>query len=186
MTGTGWGEAQIMSHLDFHLNQGEPGKSLHHLTVVQAQITAFGTADYDNVTVTLNAMAQVGPGTFGELLAGTVLRSVAEAKQEKRIIVFAALSQELVVLPRDAPDQDLGRRLIAQGRPLTEHPHGQEVTMLYAACEDGRRWRGRRYLTGPMAGITEQADLLVGPPQRGEGRGIEGEALVRRLVGQTR
>lgn len=178
-------EDMIMKHLDYQLNQSDPGDMLHHLSVLAAPadaVTPFGSIDPDKIHTSIWAIAPVGSGTAESLISGAVLRAMGEAKTEGHIIAFAALSQEMWTVPD--PD-DHARQLLADGRPLGEHPRAVEVTVIYGATRDGRRWRGRRYLTGDKAGTTEDVELLVGHPHRYEGQAIAAAQLIRRMVGQN-
>lgn len=72
--------------------------------------------------------------------------------------MFAALAFEMWMV---APMDELARRLHREHR-MNEHPDVMELTGVYGACRDGRRWRGRHWLTGPKAGTTDHVDLLSG------------------------
>jgi hypothetical protein len=109
-----------------------------------------------------------------------VMAAAVDADKRDNVIFFAGLSQEMVGV---AEPDDLVRDLRAQRRSLAEHPQAVEVTLMYAACRDGRRWQGRRYLTGERAGTTEQVDTLVGAPDRREGSSVRAAWALRRLVG---
>lgn len=174
-------ETTLDDHMGWHLMQGEPGQELHHITILRAPAAAvgpLGLVDEAAVGGDVYAIAAVGGGVEA-LIADAAVKAAQEAADDGTVILFAVLSAELLVLRR--PD-DLGRALMAAGR-LAEHPDAAEATAVYAACADGRRWRGRRYITGPDAGLIDPIAQIAGPPRRGEGRGMPGEASVRRLVG---
>ena len=181
-------EETIMFHLDLLLANSEPGAALHHLHVIAAPagaVTPLGLPDPAALAVTVYAIAVTDDVnvTVEEFVAKVIATAAVEAAKKDQSILFAGLAQEAwVVVKRDGKFDDLAMRLQSQGR-LSEHPDASEVTVVYGACRDGRRWRGRRWLTGPKAGTTERADLLVGRPNPYESQGIAGAHLVRRLVG---
>lgn len=174
-----------MKHLDFHLTQSDPGDTLHHLSLLRAPADAIGplgTLDEDQLQTHIWAIDASGPNTSVDaMIAQSTLGALADATREGDIVHFAVLSQETWVVK--SIDLDQARQERAKYATLAEHPDSMEVTMIYAAARDGRRWRGRRYLTGPQAGQTENVDLLVGPPRRGESQGIAAEQFVRLMVG---
>jgi hypothetical protein len=175
-------EEMIMAHLDTLLTSSEPGASMHHLHVVAAPTGAvgpLGVPDEKQLAVKVYAIAPDGDVEVERFIAKVIMAAAVEASEEGAVPLFAGMSQEVwTVHPMD----ELGRRLAGQGR-LHEHPDAAELTIVYGASRDGRRWRGRRWLTGPRAGTTENVDLLVGRPHPHEGYGVVGAALVRRLVG---
>lgn len=81
-----------------------------------------------------------------------IISAVAKQQQQP---VLAVLTMEVfdVCLPpgTDEVAKNQARVLHARGR-LGEHQAATEVTMLYAAAADGRRWTGTHHLTGPRAG----------------------------------
>lgn len=182
------GEDLIMHHLDWHLSQSEPGSMLHHLSALRAPadaVSPFGGVDPAQLGTYMYVVVPDGDTPAEDMIARVVMAATVEAHRDGHVIHFAALSQEMwwVSADEDNEDSRLGRRLLAEGRPLSEHPNSAEVTVIYAACRDGRRWRGRRWLTGPQAGQTQEAELLVGSPRRGESHGVSSERLVRGMVG---
>jgi hypothetical protein len=178
-------EDRIIGHLNMLLESSEPGAELHHLHVLSAPPAGpLGVPDQSQIQATVYAIAAaVDSAAEGEaFMAKTLAAAAIEAAQAGRVVLFAALSQECWSVP--PPYDDLAVELSRAGR-LQEHPNVAEKTMVYAACRDGRRWSSGRWLTGPMAGRSEDVELLVGAPQRGEGFG-PACPLVRRLVGMTR
>lgn len=171
-----------MAHLNWHLTQSEPGSALHHMSVLRAPSSAlspFGLIDETKIKMEMWCIVPDGPRPE-ELIAGAMAQATVKALRNGEPIVLAVFSQQMWGVE---PPDDLSRRLVAEGKPLAEHPRVMEVTVLYAAAVDGRRWRGRRYLTGPRAGETQDATLLVGTPVRGESHGIAPERLMRAMVG---
>lgn len=180
-------EELIMRHLDMLLTSSDPGDSMHHLHVITAPpgaIGPLGLPDEKKLETTVYALAPTSPDVQN-FTADVIATAAMEARAADNLILFAALSQEVWTVKLDKGDAaslELSRRLQRESR-LHEHPAAVEVTIVYAASRDGRRWRGRRWLTGPNAGTTQDAELLVGPPHPNEGNGVACAPLVRRLVG---
>jgi hypothetical protein len=175
-----------MKHLDSLLTSSGPGASMHHLHVIAAPAGAlgpFGVPEEGELNTKIYAIAPVAePGErfdVGEFIAKAIVSAAVEAGQENLTVLFAALAQEMWTAD---PVDDHARRLMREGR-LAEHPNAVEVTVVYGACRDGRRWRGRHWLTGPKAGTSEHVDLLVGLPRPHEGYGVDAAPLIRQLVG---
>jgi hypothetical protein len=183
-------EDTIMGHLDMLLTGSEAGATLHHMHVIAAprgQVGPFGVPDESQLHTTVYAIDVAAPDKDGkfnveEFIAKVVMAAAVDANKAGRLVVFAALSQEVWIVERDHNDAH-AQQLMQEGH-LDEHPAAVEVTVVYGACRDGRRWRGQRWLTGPKAGSTEHVDLLVGAPRPGEAFGMDRTAsLLRRLVG---
>ena len=163
--------------LDLLLNGSNPGDILHSLHVIRtdpADVGPLGIAAAPKVYLYGIAADADGPGTPLQLIDATLRHAAAEADQDGHIIQFAVLGMELWGID---PANDTGHR------PLHEQDGAYEVTLIYAACRDGRRWRGRRVLTGPDAEDTVQPEQITGPVHVGESGGIPAEALILRLVG---
>jgi hypothetical protein len=178
-------EETIMKHLHWQLGQSDPGDTMHHLVVLQAPAGAtgpLGTTDETQVEVFLYGILAVPDEdiTPEQLIAATIRNAGETARSAGTVVEFAALSQEAWTVR--APTAELRAW---EGR-LNEHPDMVEMTIVYGACRDGRRWRGRRHLTGPHAGVTEEAQLLIGPVHPGESHGVSAERLIRQLVGMPR
>jgi len=176
-------EDTITQHLDTLLTSSEPGATMHHLHVIAAPTGAvgpLGLPDEKQLDVTIYAIAPTEDVSVEEFIGKVVMAAAAEAHDKGTRVLFAGLSQEAYTV---SPMDDLGLRLVREGR-LSEHPDAAEVTIVYAAAADGRRWRGRRWLTGPRAGTAEPIEVLAGRPQPGEGQGVTAAPLIRRLVGR--
>lgn len=175
-------EDTLMRHLNNMLTSSEPGATVHHLYVVSAPADAvgpLGTVDETRTHTSVYAIVPSGdvdPEMFAAQVV--VMAGVEEAKRDAKVI-FAGISQEMLTVTEA---DDLAKRLHRERR-LSEHPNVVEATVLYAACRDGRRWRGIHWLTGEKAGTTDNVDLMVGAPTSAEGSGVRAAALVRRLVG---
>lgn len=182
-------EAMITENLNWHLTQADPGQILHHMTVMRADPDALGPLGLiDPAKIGTHVYAIAPAGDVGEqLIAGAARKAITDARDSGHRILFVALSEEVWGIPNtaDAAAKAHARELFAAGKTLAQHPDVEEATLVYGACSDGRRWRGRRYVTGTAAGETPTIDLLVGAPRRGESQGVAAEALLRRMVGLT-
>jgi hypothetical protein len=180
-------EDRIMQQLDMLLSTSEPGNSPNHLHVLSVPQSAFGPLglpDEAQLKFDVYAIAAAGGEDTPEQFTGKVIMAAAiKCSQQGEVVVLAGMSQEMWHVESASWDEE-AVRLQAEGR-LDEHPDVVELTIVYGVCCDGRRWRGRRWLTGPKAGQTEDVELLVGQPRRGESRGIAVEALLRRLAGMA-
>lgn len=175
----------IMKHLDILLSSSDPGDVLHHLHVIAAPRDAvgpFGMPDETQLKSTVYAIAaDIAVESVESFIAKVIMTAAIECTRKNAVPLFAALNQEVFALVGEASDDELARRLHKEGR-LSDHPDAAEATLVYATCRDGRRWRGRRWLTGPKAGQTEDVELLVGRPDPREAKGLPA-ALMLKLVG---
>lgn len=173
-----------MKQLDMLLTGSEPGASLHHLHTLVCPAAAVGPlGGYDPASVQFDVHAFAPAGDRGFDTAGWLARAIAATGRHYagrgKAVLFAGLAQEVwSVRPMD----ELARRLNREGR-LEEHPGAVESTLVYAACHDGRRWRGRRYLSGPQAGTADGVATLVGRLDAYEAYGMPAAPHLRRLVG---
>ena len=181
-------EDMIMRHLDLLLTNSEPGATMHYLHVITAPpgaVGPLGLPDEEQLEAHVYAIAPDQTTVdVGEFIAQVIMGAAVEADRKNSVVLFAALSQEVWALTstEEEDDLELVRRLSREGR-VHEHPAAAEATLVYAASRDGRRWRGRRWITGAKAGTTEDVDILVGRPQPGEAPGITAAPLLRRLAG---
>lgn len=179
-------EETITKHLDWLLGQSDPGDALHHLHVVTApekSTSPLGVVDDKDLAVAVYALAPDDSVNTEDFIAHALYKAAREAAKSDETIIFAGLSQEVWLVESESREaMEEVRRLSPLGK-LHEHPDAVEVTVIYAACRDGRRWRGRRYLTGPKAGQNFSADVLVGPVQRRESQGISVGPLLCMMVG---
>lgn len=113
--------------------------------------------------------------------ARVIAAAAAEHRAKRNTPLFVGLAQEMFMLHADYMDER-ARALQDKGH-LHEHPDAVEATFIYAAASDGRRWRGRHFLTGARAEEPPVLDLIVGRPRRNEGNGIGVAPHLRRLVG---
>ena len=168
------------------LNNSSAGDSMHQLLISSATpggYNAFGLPDQDKLKATMYGIiptAEVEPEGF---VAQTVRTAIAEQREAGLTPIFAALTIEaysIVTRPTDEVAENLARRLVADDK-LDEHPDAVEVTMLYAACRDGRRWAAQHILTGPRVGETIGPTNRIGPLEHAERRPVRW--LVRSVVG---
>jgi hypothetical protein len=175
----------IDGYLDNLFGSSEPGQTMHHMlfaTAGAADRTALGLPTPDGLKVTYYAIAPTEEVDADQFVAQTIVAAIAEARQKDAVVYFAGLAVEGYAVIDDGTEltENLARRLQAD-RKLEEHPGAVEVTRLYAACRDGRRWVGEHHLTGPKAGTVSGPQVRVGALARQEG-GLH-QRLVRAAVG---
>lgn len=164
----------INHYLEQLLCRSDAGDTLHHLLTATADPgdrNAFGQPDPDKLHVSLYAIDSVRPTETDEFISKVILRAVFDARRAKKVIHFAGIGIEthmVMLADNDEVADNRARRLQADTK-LQEHPDVVEVTQLYAACSDGRRWTGLRYLTGPNAGTVQGPVLRFGGLASDEG-----------------
>lgn len=178
----------IDTYLTGLFGRSEPGDVMHHLYVAAAEPSrnALGLVDPDKIHGTIYAIAPDETVDVNQFIAETIMGAKIEAHKNSRTIHFAGLAMEVhkAILPEDDEvAENLARRLHAD-RKLAEHPTAVEVTRLYAASRDGRRWIGEHYLTGATAGTIVGPDLRVGGLANDEREPLH--RLIRALVRGTR
>lgn len=156
----------IENYLSNLFGRSEPGQVIHHLlfaTAEPADHTALGLPDPGKLKVAIYAIAPTGDVDADRFVSQTIMAAIAEAHRNKTAVHFAGLAMEAHAVKDDGTEVtgNLARRLVAD-RKLQEHPGAVEVTRLYAACRDGRRWTGEHILTGPKAGTISGPRLRVG------------------------
>lgn len=179
-----------MTHLDWLLTSSQPGTMLQHLLVVaapRASVGPLGLVDESKLEVTMyGIIPDESSNATMTLVRSTIGAAAVSHEGADELVLFAGLSHEVwgVSAPvSENPEQiEEYQRYHREGR-LSEHPDAVEQTLVYAACRDGRRWRGMRYLTGPKAGETFAVDFFVGREVQAEGFNSSTAPLVRRLVG---
>lgn len=176
----------INGYLGTLLGNSDPGQVIHHLLIAAAEPadrTALGFPDPNKLGVSVYVIAPTGGvDAADQLVAQAIRAAVVEARQNNRVIYFAGLAMEVYAVEDDGTEvtENLARRLTAD-RKLEEHPAAVEVTRLYAACRDGRRWTGEHFLTGPKAGTVWGPKVCVGALTARES-GLH-QRLVREVVG---
>jgi hypothetical protein len=177
-------DALIIRYLNELLMTSKPGASIHHLLVASFDPSARNALGLvDDVDVTMYAIAP--DSDKPEVFIAKALRAAAVQQQRtaRRMPWFAGLAIEafgLVDRPGDEVAENRARRMAFDGK-LSDHPDAVEITTVYAAARNGLRWTGRRYLTGPRAGETDDVTTLIGaisPEEQGQR-----QQLVRALVG---
>lgn len=163
---------KIEGYLDTLFGHSDPGDVMHHLLVASAEPAdhnALGLPNPDKLAVTLYAIAPDNTVNADQFVSKTIAAAIAEAHDKQATIYFAALAMEVHAVAADGNEatENLARRLGAD-RKLQEHPAAVEVTRLYAACRDGRRWTGDHILTGPRAGTIDGPQVRVGVLRRRE------------------
>jgi hypothetical protein len=161
--------------ISLYFGGSEPGAAIHHLVLLAGKPNAVGLHDLAAAELSVHAIAPVAdPGTPAAVAAQSteifVARSVVDAIEQARArgrVLGAALTYErnrVSVAGGDKAARERARRMHAQGR-LAEMAEAVEVTDLYAAAFDGRRWHGTHEVTGPRAGHIDGPHLLEGPPR---------------------
>jgi hypothetical protein len=177
----------IERYLGTLFGNSEPGQTLHHLlfaTADKADHTALGLPRADKLKVTMYAIAPTADVDAAQFVAQTIRKAIADVRQSQTLPYFVGLGMETHAVVTDGNEvtENLARRLHAD-RQLQEHPAAVEVTLLYAACRDGRRWVGEHFLTGDEAGRVVGPQLCagaVGPQESGIHK-----RLIRAAVGLT-
>lgn len=177
-------EDMIMRHLNMLLDNSEPGATIHYLHIIAAPAGAtgpLGTADPTKLEASIYAIAPdtPTPQEVPHYIRRVTAAAAADQAAKGLTIMFAAAGQEMWFAP---VGDEHGRRLQAEGR-LGEHADAVEMTLVYAACRDGRRWRGGRYLTGPQAGEKIAIETLVGRVSSHETSGIAAARGILKMVG---
>jgi hypothetical protein len=159
----------IDKYIDVLFGHSKPGAMLHNFLIVSVDreqpTDALGLIPTDALKSALYAIDSVGETPPEALIAQTMTAAVVQRIENRELPVFAGLAIETHAVlkgPRDQAAEQLARQLHGQRR-LHEHPDVVEVTMLYAACIDGRRWTGEHILTGPRAGEAPYVTTEVGP-----------------------
>lgn len=173
-------EEKLSRQLDYILSADEPGAAVHHLHLLAGKPGPLGLPDEQDQKLMIYALAPVGRIDAESFLTQSLMTAALERRAAGEVIVFAAFAKLLWLLPQM---DELGRELRAAGR-LHEHPEVFEGVTVYAACRDGRRWRGRRAMSGENAGQS-QIDLVVGrlTNKESEDVGVRNGQVIRAMVG---
>lgn len=179
-------EEMIMSHLDLLLDQGDADSRLHHMHVVAAKAGGIGPLGLPaegklGTSVYTMLFDEDGPGGIEKWIKRTIARARIEHSRRGDTVLFAALSQSMWLVDSEHFDV-LARKLMHEQR-LYEHPNVADATIVYGVARDGRRWRSRRWESGPKEGTTDQVELLVGRPDPSEWYGMPVVPHLLRLVG---
>lgn len=182
-------EEMIMSTLDLLLTGSEPGQEIQHLHTIAAPSGAvgpLGLADEGKLKVCVYAIVPDDtPAKTMAFIRQSIVAAAIQHREKNQDVLFAGLSHEFFCV--EGGLGEVGRRAeverLQRAGELHTHPDAVEMTSVYAACKDGRRWQGVRYLTGPKAGQTAGVDMFVGRVCAGEGFNLSTSPLVRRLAG---
>ncbi len=175
-------EEKIKQALDYLVNSSNEGDVMQCMITVYSPMSGVGPLGIPDATKLETAVYALAPVAPVDALAWTQ-QQIRQAGFRHRLngeqVLFAAISQEMYEVAAEDFD-DEARRLRAAGR-LQDHPRVTEVSLVYGACADGRRWRTHRHLTGPERGASP-VELLEGGFRPNEERGRV-ERLVCQLVG---
>lgn len=173
-------EEEITKQLNHLLTSSDPGDSYAHLHVVAAPAApATGEPDIDKRETSVYVLACDNTMDPREMYILAIAKAAVDHTERGFVVLFAAFKQELLSVD---PFDDEARRLISTGGTLEDHPNVGELTAVYAAARDGRRWSATRWVTGPNAGDTEAFTTITGTPAPHEGFGISCRAI-RKIVG---
>lgn len=182
-------EDMIIDSLNTLLSHSEPGDDMQYLHIISAPAdAAFGPLGVADESQLEEVICGIVPDTPTPLQAPDHIRKAiaamaAQQEADGKTVMFAAASHEVgAVDSLTNHDDDLAKQLQREGR-LHKHPNAAELTIVYAACRDGRRWRGSRYLTGPRASETIEPNMIVGPIRTRETSGIIAAGGILRMVG---
>lgn len=171
----------VDQYLDTLLGHSEPGQSTHHLLVAVQSPAGSSPLGVTGLEVHLYALVPAGD-TVGRLVAQAIMKAVTDSRLQHTPIHFLGLALEVFAVYDDGDEVTANRaHLLAGEKRLQEHPKAVEVTQMYAACRDGRRWFGKQALTGPNAGQKTGPLLMAGDADIQEG-GIH-QRLIRAAVG---
>lgn len=154
----------------------DPGDSLHQLVIL------VGNTDR-KPEVHVYALAPTDDVDVRDFVTNTARRIILEMRQKNQVALFAMLVLEIntrIVDPENTEEINRCREMV-RNRILDQHPEAREVSLMYAAASDGRRWTGWHELTGPKAGYKDGPTLLEGPLTQNEimWNGV----IVRQIVG---
>lgn len=168
------------------LDNPSPGDTLHTMVVVTedpAERARLGFIDPDKLDVDvwmLNPCRAMSPD---QLFSDTAKRIVVQTILEKRLLHFAGLGVVGEMLATPIPEG-----VNADDVPPVDprgHPDAVQAVVLLAACRDGRRWSGWRFLDGPQAGKQAGPELhatkRLASPER-----VSVAKIVRSMVGLRR
>lgn len=180
-------EDTVTTYLNMLFGSSEPGDAIHHLLVAALPIgeyTPLGLPDYAKLEVTFFAIAPVPPVDPEEFITRSIVAAISQHVLDEKIVHFMGLATELLEVVHSGSEisNDLAEKLHTERR-LDEHPSVEEVTRLYAAARDGRRWWGRHILTGLTAGVTGPVTLVGGLDADYESQHPQAK-LIRAAVGR--
>jgi hypothetical protein len=144
-----------LSTIQAVFGHSEPGAEIHSLVLVRKGLTALGVPE---LVTSMDAIAPAYDNALdAERFIDASIRSAAADPTQPQpllaVFVMEAVSISEDVLA-DEVQENNARLLLAAGR-LRQHSQAVELSRLYAAAADGRRWTGQHWLTGPQAGEIE-------------------------------
>lgn len=167
------------AYLGTVFGRSEPGEAMHRLLVATAppgSSTMFGLPDLSAAFIMI---APVGGSAVeaDQFVNQSVMAAIVDARRKGTVIHFAGLAMEMHGVAYDGNEvtENRARVLLADGR-LEEHAAAVEVTKLYAAARDGRRWTGVHTLTGARAGH------ITGPTVRTGSIDLDEEGMPWQLI----
>lgn len=142
-------EEQVQAIMAGMLEGGPSTTHALRLGVDSGGTNALGVPVLELVHVAIVPEGDRGGLSVDDAIRQMINGAVAQARRLGRVHVaaFALEAHQYTGMDADAGGPGAQRRAaeLAAERRLEEHPDAQEVTLLYAACADGRRWHGVRW-----------------------------------------
>lgn len=160
---------QVDGYLACLFGRSDPGQEFHQLLVAHADPAGRTALGMPTMQSSIFAIAPTQDVDAAAFVSQCIRRATTTIRESGHVIHFAGLAMEVWTVADDGTKatENRVRRLLAD-RKLQEHPAAVEVTQLYAACRDGRRWVGTHLLTGPRAGAVLGPQVRTGPFTPGE------------------
>ncbi len=163
--------------------KSEPGAVMHWLIVVREGRGPLGQPE---PKTDVYAIAPVfdNASDSEKFIASTVYGAAHDPKAVGPV-VLAVFTMELThVTMDDGADEvsDNRARVLQASGHLEQHAKAVEVTRLYAAAADGRRWTGMHWLTGSRAGQID-GPTCHGPGSRADLDSWSFARMIRATVG---
>jgi len=146
----------------------EPGAMVNYLTLVREGHNSVLGVPEKRTWIYAILPSGANPREVEQFIAASILKAVNEPHSDPAPLLLAVFQMEIMHIHKadvaDEVQENRARLLRAQGQ-LAQHEKAAEVTRLYAVADDGRRWTGQHWLTGPRAGEMD-GPTRVGPLDR--------------------
>lgn len=176
-------DEKIEGWLDHMLSQADPGDSTHTLVLAHAKPGALGVAELESTYAVLAYVPTEQFPTIERFITVAISKLAHEARADGPIYLAVLAVEGVRVNLTNAGEEveNRARRMQGDGQ-LMDHELAEEVTFLYAACADGRRWHGKRWYRGARAG-KKDGPLMLQPWQRDRSDRWSSARLLRAVVG---
>jgi hypothetical protein len=153
---------KVIDNCMMNFGTSEPGAWISYLYVVTTE------ADKTDPMICVGAIAPQSPNEDAGLMESFIKQQKEEARKKNRLVSYVMMILETTILTVDVRSSEDEKKiddvgLLLQQHRLHEHKESCEVTLMYAACTDGRRWFGKHDLTGPTASQKLGPKLMTGP-----------------------